>query len=219
MLQIAPLSRPSASELFAEFCHSCQDLQTRHSENIEITAMAGRDADVSTPNEEMGTSMHDGEESRRINEIIKAWKEKGTDVSVKNHSVPTIVAQGLERSQFASAKTPDNLPVTSSETLRPPKSDRAEIEKYNEKLSLAAKNGKLDDVRLLLAKGADIAAKEEYHGRTALHWAMEKGHRDVVALLLHRMDPDMIAAMDRQGTTVLHWAARQGHRDVVAQES
>ena len=38
----------------------------------------------------------------------------------------------------------------------------------------------------------------------------------MVALLLDRMDPDLIAAKDDSGQTALHWAARNGHKDVVA---
>ena len=62
---------------------------------------------------------------------------------------------------------------------------------------------------------ADIEAGDN-GGKTALHWAAEKGHRDVVALLLSRMDLGQIAATDKWGMTALHWAAENGHGDVVA---
>src|SRR5947207_15034817 len=50
-------------------------------------------------------------------------------------------------------------------------------------------------VKLLLDKGEAEVCAEDQLGRTALHWAAEKGHRDVVALLLDR-NPDLIAAKD-----------------------
>jgi ankyrin repeat protein len=54
---------------------------------------------------------------------------------------------------------------------------------------------------------------------TALHFAAEKGHGDVVALLLDRMMEDVgIFAAGLDGWTTLHWAMwdGHGHRDVVA---
>ena len=53
-------------------------------------------------------------------------------------------------------------------------------------------------------------------GRTALHWAAEKGHKDVVALLLDKMEGADVAAKDWRGQTALHRAAERGHKDVVA---
>ena len=52
--------------------------------------------------------------------------------------------------------------------------------------------------------------------KTALHWAAENGHKDVVALLLDKMEGASIAATDYDGKTALHWAAMNGHKDVVA---
>ena len=68
-------------------------------------------------------------------------------------------------------------------------------------------------VALLLDKGADVAATNEY-GWTALHWAAQEGHKDVVALLLDKGAD--VAATDEYGWTALHWAAQGGHKDVVA---
>jgi ankyrin repeat protein len=45
--------------------------------------------------------------------------------------------------------------------------------------------GQAATVQLLLEKGADVEAKGSY-GRTALSWAVEKGHEAVVKLLLEK---------------------------------
>jgi ankyrin repeat protein len=56
-------------------------------------------------------------------------------------------------------------------------------------------------VRLLLRKGADIAAKDDTDGETALHRAAEGGHKAVVYLLLERGTD--IAANDECGLTAV----------------
>jgi acyl-CoA-binding protein len=71
-------------------------------------------------------------------------------------------------------------------------------------LHAAAKNGSLDDVRQLLSSGMDINMQNE-EGMTALHWACENGHAEIVSLLL-----DNNAKMDIQerndNMTALHFA-------------
>ena len=52
-------------------------------------------------------------------------------------------------------------------------------------LHLAALAGHEDAVVLLLAKGADIMARDE-RGWTALHWAVYGGMEDVIKLLLEK---------------------------------
>ena len=64
-------------------------------------------------------------------------------------------------------------------------------------------------------EGASIATKDGWE-KTALHWAVERRHEAVVALLLDRGNPDLIAATDRSGQTALHGAAYHGHKDMVA---
>jgi ankyrin repeat protein len=79
-------------------------------------------------------------------------------------------------------------------------------------LIIAAGSGHEEVVRLLLDRGADVAAKTEY-GWTALHWAAESGHEAVMRLLLDQGAD--IAAKDERGRTALHWAAENGHEAVV----
>ncbi|MFQ6036042.1 MAG: ankyrin repeat domain-containing protein, partial [Sedimentisphaerales bacterium] len=55
-------------------------------------------------------------------------------------------------------------------------------DEYLTPLHLAARNGRVDVVRRLLAKGADANLKSK-EGRTALDFAREKNHPEVVELL------------------------------------
>lgn len=56
-------------------------------------------------------------------------------------------------------------------------------------LHIAAASGQVELVRLLLRLGADLEAKEALAGKTALHLAVERGCRSVVAFLLKECRP------------------------------
>ena len=72
----------------------------------------------------------------------------------------------------------------------------------------AAQFNRLDEVKLLLEKGAAINAANNV-GITPLHLAALAGHTDIVALLLaHKAD---VKAKDVFGLTPLHCAAQYGH--------
>ena len=82
---------------------------------------------------------------------------------------------------------------------------------FLESLRLAAGNGYLQIVHLLIEAGTD--ARQDDHGRTALHLAAKNGHFEVVNLLLEAgSDKD---ATDYDGLTALSWAAYGGHEEVV----
>ena len=51
-------------------------------------------------------------------------------------------------------------------------------------------------VALLLDRNPDLIAAKDRRGQTALHWAAENGHKDVVALLLDR-NPDLITIKNK----------------------
>ncbi|NPA17238.1 MAG: ankyrin repeat domain-containing protein [Aquificae bacterium] len=65
-------------------------------------------------------------------------------------------------------------------------------------LIVASQLGDIDRVRLAIAKGADINARDE-NGGTALHWAVFYEYGDIVKLLLmHGADPYI---KDKNGIT------------------
>ena len=77
----------------------------------------------------------------------------------------------------------------------------------------AAMKGNLDEVRALLASGADVNAPQG-DGMTALHWAAENGRVEIVKTLLFAgAFPD--AATRNGGYTPLHLAARAGRSESV----
>ncbi|WP_375138233.1 ankyrin repeat domain-containing protein [Wolbachia pipientis] len=62
-------------------------------------------------------------------------------------------------------------------------------------------------------KGIDVNATNQQK-ETPLHWAAEKGHKEVVEALLQVKGID-VNATNQQKETPLHWAAEKGHKEVV----
>ena len=80
---------------------------------------------------------------------------------------------------------------------------------------MACAENKRDTVELLLARGANIGFRSSFlqRGRTPLHIACEKGHVDLVRLLLdHGADAK---CMDRDGYSPLQLACWCGYDNVV----
>ena len=77
----------------------------------------------------------------------------------------------------------------------------------------AARTGKVDAVKVLLAHGANVNAKESWKQQTALMWAAHEGNAETVKLLLEAG----ANINDRSifGWTPLLFAARQGQIDTI----
>jgi ankyrin repeat protein len=71
--------------------------------------------------------------------------------------------------------------------------------------------GHLDVVEKLIKEGADVTVCDE-NGLTALLWASDRGHVEVVGLLLSHSD---LNAADKNGHSALHRAVNEGHLLVV----
>ncbi|KAF0719332.1 Aste57867_1116 [Aphanomyces stellatus] len=93
--------------------------------------------------------------------------------------------------------------------------DKEHHKKEGTVLMWASAFGRVDVVRLLLARRSDIHVNcTNEFGESALHWASERGHLDVVDVLLdtHGMDVNLV---DENGQSALHYASEEDHVDVV----
>jgi ankyrin repeat protein len=72
----------------------------------------------------------------------------------------------------------------------------------------AARTGKVEAVKVLLAHGANANAKESARGQTALMWAAAEGHADAIRLLVERGAD--VQTRSNGGFTALLFAAREG---------
>lgn len=93
-------------------------------------------------------------------------------------------------------------------------STRAAIaQDINEDLWAAARKGDAAAVEALLAKGANVNAKFRY-GATALSYASDKGHTEVVRVLLaHGADVEVEDTFYK--SRPIHWAAINGHAAIL----
>jgi glutaminase len=108
----------------------------------------------------------------------------------------------------------DSLTIGQDTTKRDPrrKKNAAEID-GTMRLLYAASQGDLDELRAVLAAGADPNAAD-YDGRTALHLAAAEGHLSAVGYLLSAGARP--GAADRWGGSPLTDATRAEHTDVAA---
>jgi len=88
---------------------------------------------------------------------------------------------------------------------------------YATPLHLAAYNGNIGAVELLLGAGADVASTRHPLRMTPLHAAAAAGHREVCARLLAA--GAAVDARDGRGRTASAWAARRGHTELAREVS
>jgi uncharacterized protein len=75
-------------------------------------------------------------------------------------------------------------------------------------LMTASRTGKVDAVKVLLTRGADVKAAETGHGQTALMWAADEGYAPVVDMLIE-FGADL-HTVSKGGFTSLMFATREG---------
>ena len=89
----------------------------------------------------------------------------------------------------------------------------ASAQDLKEELFAAARKGDAAAVKALLDKGVDVNTKFRY-GATALSYASDKGHLEVVKVLLaHKADPNVKDTF--YNATPIVWAAQKGHTEIV----
>jgi len=75
-------------------------------------------------------------------------------------------------------------------------------------IATAASGNKIDEVRVLLTKGANPNTSDS-QGRTALSYAAQLGNLEMAVLLINAgASPDV---RDKLGNSPVHWAADSGH--------
>jgi cytohesin len=121
------------------------------------------------------------EENR--SDIVKILVEKGADVNIKAKGDESEVHHGCSMQDFA-----EFIPIKAVKGLTP--------------LQLASCNGMTETVQLLISKGADVKAKDEWLGMTALHFAALNSHKDIAALLTDNGAD--VNAKTKDGDTPLH---------------
>jgi len=81
-----------------------------------------------------------------------------------------------------------------------------------EEMLKACERGELSKVRQLLEADSTLVNAKGAYGKTPLHWAAEKNHRELAELLL-AAGADINTEVT-WGMTALQWAANMGSRDV-----
>lgn len=77
---------------------------------------------------------------------------------------------------------------------------------------VCARHLQVESLQILAEYGADVRARDDV-GRTALHWAAEKGQVEVVFALAEL--GALVNAADDTGSSPLHLAARKGQVEVL----
>ena len=76
----------------------------------------------------------------------------------------------------------------------------------------ASKKGLKEVVELLIQKGANVNAKDNYR-YTPIFIAAMNGHKEIVEILIQ--NGANVNARDKDGVTVLMEASRRGYRDII----
>ena len=90
---------------------------------------------------------------------------------------------------------------------------RSSLQRRSYPIHTACREGDLEQLRALVEQnGSDLDARDTY-GRTAMHWACEEGHLEVLQYLI-QCGAD-IRIPDGVARTPMHWACFGGHLDCV----
>lgn len=141
---------------------------------------------------------------KNIEERIKTMLKPGK----KFHKHPSLVA-AIVVLLIALLTAPTAFVLTARAQMEAPKPQA----KAPHPLHEAALAGDIEKVKSLISRGADVNEKDE-GGRTALHYACEKGHAEVARLLINQgARINVTTAM--MASTPLHYAVMRGDKQTV----
>ncbi|XP_049944370.1 TD and POZ domain-containing protein 1-like [Schistocerca serialis cubense] len=158
---------------------------------------------------------------QEVNEVIRLLGEPPAEASSPTATGGGSTPNSDSQPHSGHSRTPAAAAPPTSARHTPPPDDAAasrfrslsDAERGRRLIEAAKEEGPVEEVRLLLAAGADVRAKDG-GGFTALHWAALRGDAAVVRLLLSAAsDPN---ARDLWGQTPLHLAAHHGHAEAAA---
>ena len=237
MLQLDPSARPSASELVNQFYLYCQPQLAQYSTNDNIKMEKDEAVDLSVRVLESDTKISDEDlECRRINEIIKAWKDSDIDllsesVKLRNSRMYTAAREGDIYTIKALTEVGADVTMQANDgctcmhsaasnghvyAIKALKEAGADVSTPNNEgqtpVHYAAQNGHVDAIKALKEAGADVLVRTE-KGSTPMHYAASNGHVDAIKALKEAGGD--VSTPNKEGHTLMHYAALVGHVDAI----
>jgi len=125
--------------------------------------------------------------------------------------------KGNENKSQQQKKTTEDNDDAASVTLAPsqsrPVEEIQEVKESQKDVCYFASLNNLDEIRKLIRSGVNVNFKDE-EGRSALHWSVDRGHKEAATLLLNDFKAD-VNLQDNEGQTSLHYACVCERSDLV----
>ncbi len=152
----------------------------------EVRRLISEEANVNAEDDDEKTPLHFAAENGH-EEVVKALLNKGANVNATDNK----------------EETPFDL--TTNEKIKTLLQNTAELLKV-------AKSGDIQKVNSLINEGANVNATDQ-NGKTPLHWAAVKGHKEAVEALLGKEGIDVNLA-DKKKDTPLHSVLKKDNIDI-----
>ena len=171
----------------------------RRGDIAQVRALLGRNADVQAPSVDGGTALHlavEREDAAMVDLLLRS----GANAKAVNRYgvsplyIASVRGNGPIIEKLLNAGSNPNTAMPGGETV----------------LMTAARTGKVDALKILIARGADIRAQEPTKGQTALMWAAAENNAAAVKVLVEAGADIQERSRDASFTPFL-FAVRGGH--------